>query len=200
MLQTVLSCERLIHKNKLRAIELCETNEKHLSDYDELLTIHDLQLFWDPARIYNPPSESEVKKTQRFLIWSILTLATIFDARSYTIPNQLIVLGYLAGLFTNLFSLGIHGIAHFIIMAIWPIGLLMLLYLCGKSIGAGDIKLFSVMATLVGVSATVKTFVLSVFLAGITIVAISIKEGQLLRRKLHYSYYMTAAFFCLQCI
>jgi Flp pilus assembly protein protease CpaA len=141
-----------------------------------------------------------VKKTQRFLIWSILTLATVFDARSYTIPNQLIVLGYLAGFVTSLTSQGIKGIAHFLLMAIWPIGLLMLLYICGKSMGAGDIKLFSVMATLVGVSATVKTFVLSVILAGITIIAISTYEGRLLRRKLHYSYYMAAAFFCLQCI
>lgn len=151
-------------------------------------------------RFYNPPSESEVKKTQRFLIWSILTLATIFDARSYTIPNQLIVLGYLAGFMTNLMMDGVLGIAHFLLMAILPIGLLMLLYLCGKSLGAGDIKLFSVMATLVGAHATLNVFILSVFLAGITIVVISLYEGQLLRRKLHYSYYMTAAFFCLQCI
>ncbi len=127
-------------------------------------------------------------------------MATVFDARSYTIPNQLIVLGYLAGLITNLTSQGIKGIAHFLIMAIWPIGLLMLLYICGKSMGAGDIKLFSVMATLVGVSATLNTFIFSVILAGITILVISLYEGQLLRRKLHYSYYITTAFFCLQWI
>jgi len=127
-------------------------------------------------------------------------VATVFDARSYTIPNQLIVLGYLAGLITNLTGQGIKGIAHFLLMAIWPIGLLMLLYICGKSMGAGDIKLFSVMATLVGVSATLNTFILSVILAGITILVISLYEGQLFRRKLHYSYYMTAAFFCLQWI
>ena len=129
-----------------------------------------------------------------------MTLATIFDARSYTIPNHLIVLGYLAGFMTNLMMDGVLGIAHFLLMAILPIGLLMLLYLCGKSLGAGDIKLFSVMATLVGAHATLNVFILSVFLAGITIVVISLYEGQLLRRKLHYSYYMTAAFFCLQCI
>ena len=129
-----------------------------------------------------------------------MTLATIFDARSYTIPNQLIVLGYRAGFMTNLMMDGVLGIAHFLLMAILPIGLLMLLYLCGKSLGAGDIKLFSVMATLVGAHATLNVFILSVFLAGITIVVISLYEGQLLRRKLHYSYYMTAAFFCLQCI
>ena len=127
-------------------------------------------------------------------------MATIFDARSYQIPNQLIVLGYLVGILSNLQILGLQGIEYFLIMAIWPIGLLLLLYILGKSIGAGDIKLFSVMATLVGVKATVDTMVLSVFLAGFTIIAISLYERQLLRRKLHYSFYMTAAFFCLQCI
>ena len=127
-------------------------------------------------------------------------MATLFDARSYRIPNQLIVLGYLVGILSNLQILGLQGIEYFLIMAIWPIGLLLLLFILGRSIGAGDIKLFSVMATLVGARATLDTMVLSVFLAGFTIIVISLYERQLLRRKLHYSFYMTAAFFCLQCI
>ncbi len=140
----------------------------------------------------------EVKKTSTFLIWSILTSASLFDARSYRIPNQLIILGYLAGIYVNLLSYGWIGIAYFLMKAMWPIVCLSLLYIFGKQLGAGDIKLFSVMATLVGADITVNTMITSVILAGIAIVIVSIYEGQLIRRKLHYSFYITAAFFLLQ--
>ncbi len=138
---------------------------------------------------------TEVKKTQTILIWSILTLASIFDARTYRIPNQLIVLGYLAGIFMNLQWYETLGILYFVIKAAWPIALLIPLNLMGKQLGAGDIKLFSVMATLVGAKITVDVMILSVFLAGITIIIVSLYEREFLKRKLHYSFYISAAFF-----
>ena len=98
----------------------------------------------------------------------------------------------------NLLSCGWIGIAYFLMKAMWPIACLSLLYILGKQLGAGDIKLFSVMATLVGADITVNTMITSVILAGIAIVIVSIYEGQLIRRKLHYSFYITAAFFLLQ--
>ena len=140
----------------------------------------------------------EVKKTQQFLIWSILTIAVIFDGRSYRIPNQLIILGYLAGIYINIVSYGMVGIVYFIAKAIWPIALLSILYLLGRQLGAGDIKLFSVMATLVGADITVDTMILSVILAALAIAILSLRERQLIKRKLHYSFYMAAAFFLLQ--
>ena len=127
-------------------------------------------------------------------------MASIFDARSYRIPNQLIVLGYLAGIFVNLAMYGPIGMKYFLIKALWPIACLSLLYIFGKQLGAGDIKLFSVMSTLVGVEITVNTMIISVVLAGITIIVLSIIKGQLIKRKLHYSFYITAAFFLLQYI
>lgn len=98
----------------------------------------------------------------------------------------------------NLLSYGWIGIAYFLMKAMWPIVCLSLLYIFGKQLGAGDIKLFSVMATLVGADITVNTMITSVILAGIAIVIVSIYEGQLIRRKLHYSFYIAAAFFLLQ--
>ncbi|WP_176761903.1 prepilin peptidase [Pseudobutyrivibrio sp. YE44] len=139
-----------------------------------------------------------MKKTEAFVIWSILTLATIFDARAYRIPNQLIGLGYVAGLYLNILQFQTIGIVYFIIKAIWPIILLYLLYQW-KGLGAGDIKLFSVMSTLVGMRVTTDVFVLSVMLAGVAVLALVLYEGRLeIKRKLHYSYYIAAAFFLLQ--
>lgn len=144
------------------------------------------------------PTETEVKETSTFLIWSILTVASIFDARSYTIPNQLIILGYLAGICLNLQSYGMIGIAYFILKAGWPYICLSLLYFLGKQIGSGDIKLFSVIASMVGARITIEIMYTSVILAGIAIVVVSLYERQLLKRNLHYSFYITAAFFLLQ--
>ncbi len=134
------------------------------------------------------------------MIWNILTMATLFDAKAYRIPNQLIGLGYVAGLYLNILHFQTIGIVYFIIKGILPIFLLYLLYQW-KGLGAGDIKLFSVMSTYVGIRATVEAFVLSVMLAGVVVLALIIYERRLmLKRKLHFSYYIAAAFFLQQVI
>lgn len=139
----------------------------------------------------------EVKKTSTFLVWSILTSACLFDARNYKIPNELIILGYLPGLIMNLRGFQIMGIVLFIAKAIWPILLLYLLTVV-KGLGSGDVKLFSVMSTMVGASDVVNVFIYSVMLAGVIAITLCIKEGHIVRRNLHYSYYIAAAFFLLQ--
>ncbi|MBR5637379.1 MAG: prepilin peptidase, partial [Pseudobutyrivibrio sp.] len=77
----------------------------------------------------------------------------MFDARDYKIPNELIILGYAAGLCLNIQSFQLIGIYLFIIKALGPVLILYLLYQI-KGLGAGDIKMFSVMSTLVGFELT----------------------------------------------
>lgn len=141
--------------------------------------------------------EMEVRKISTFLIWSILTTGCLFDARDYKIPNELIILGYIGGLLLNLHSYKIMGVAIFITKAIWPILLLFLLTVV-KGLGAGDVKLFSVMSTMVGAADLVTTFIYSVMIAGVIAIGLCIKNGHIVKRKLHYSYYIAAAFFLLQ--
>ena len=141
--------------------------------------------------------EMEVRKISTFLIWSILTTGCLFDARDYKIPNELIILGYIGGLLLNLHSYQIMGVAIFITKAIWPILLLSLLTVV-KGLGAGDVKLFSVMSTMVGAADLVTTFIYSLMIAGVIAIGLCIKNGHIVKRKLHYSYYIAAAFFLLQ--
>lgn len=141
--------------------------------------------------------EMEVRKISTFLIWSILTTGCLFDARDYKIPNELIILGYIGGLLLNLHSYQIMGVAIFITKAIWPILLLSLLTVV-KGLGAGDVKLFSVMSTMVGAADLVTTFIYSVMIAGVIAIGLCVKNGHIVKRKLHYSYYIAAAFFLLQ--
>lgn len=141
--------------------------------------------------------EMEVRKISTFLIWSILTTGCLFDARDYKIPNELIILGYIGGLLLNIHSYQIMGVAIFITKAIWPILLLSLLTVV-QGLGAGDVKLFSVMSTMVGAADLVTTFIYSVMIAGVIAIGLCIKNGHIVKRKLHYSYYIAAAFFLLQ--
>ena len=90
------------------------------------------------------------------------------------------------------------GIKFFVIEATWPIVVLSLLYLFGKKIGAGDVKLYSVMATLVGAKMTVDIMITSVMLAGVAILVVSLYERQIMRRNLHFSFYITAGFLLQQ--
>ena len=132
------------------------------------------------------------------MIWSILLVASIFDARYYKIPNQLIALGFLSGIVINLIEFQAVGIVYFIIKASWPFVLLLLLRLCRKTIGMGDVKLFSVLSTMLDTGSMVFLMTSSVVLAGIIIVLRCIYERQFVKRQLHYSFYITAAFFLLQ--
>lgn len=95
----------------------------------------------------------------------------------------------------NIEAYQLIGIVIFLGKAIAPVLLLFLLYVC-KGMGSGDIKLFSVMCTLVGMKITVDVFVISVMLAGVAVLALFLYEGGInLKRKLHYSYYIAAGFF-----
>ena len=124
-------------------------------------------------------------------------MASMFDAKSYKIPNELIILGYTAGFYLNIQSFQLIVIILFIIKAALPILLLHLLFLA-KGLGAGDIKLLSAMCTLVGINVTVDVMITSVMLAGIAVLFLYINEkGINLKRRLHYSFYITAAFFLL---
>ncbi len=127
------------------------------------------------------------------MIWSLITTAMLFDAKSYKIPNQLIALGYLAGLFMDLEEYHLAGSIIFFINALWPILLLYMLFIVG-GLGAGDIKLFSVMSALVGANITGRVMIISVFIAGVAAIAICIKERKIVKRRLHYSFYITAGF------
>ena len=102
------------------------------------------------------------------------------------------------GLHMNLTKYGAVGIMHFLAGAALPMAITYLLYVIG-GLGAGDIKLFSVIGTVVGTVADV-TFLMcaSIVLAAIAIVARSFIKKRFERTKLHFTYYITAAWFLNQ--
>lgn len=132
----------------------------------------------------------EVTETETFIAFSFLTVAASCDARDYRVPNKLIGLGYLAGLYINIADCGLAGIPVFLAKAAWPILLLYILYVLG-GLGAGDIKLFSVISAVVGGRICWKLMLVSVMLAGVPALLILVSDKVRGGKKLHFTYYMT---------
>lgn len=77
----------------------------------------------------------------------LLSMAVWMDIRTCRISNRLIVSGLLLGLFIQMEEYGIKGVGIFIINVSIPVVLLYLLFLM-RALGAGDIKLFSVISSI----------------------------------------------------
>ena len=75
----------------------------------------------------------------------ILTVAAACDFFTKRIPNLLIIIGYVTAFATMLILYGLEEYYIYIIRAFWPIPALFIFYFL-KALGAGDIKLFSVIS------------------------------------------------------
>ena len=73
----------------------------------------------------------------------LLGAAVVMDIRSAKISNRLILGGLLTGFFIQIIEFGLKGICVFLINVSIPVILFYLLFLM-RALGAGDIKLFSV--------------------------------------------------------
>ena len=76
------------------------------------------------------------------ILFVFLAIAVIQDFKSLRVSNRLILTGMAAGIFYRLLTKGLENILLMIPNIIFPIAVLYLLYLAG-ALGAGDIKLFS---------------------------------------------------------
>lgn len=113
--------------------------------------------------------------------------AVYVDVKTDRVPNQYILLGYLTGIYWNFQNYGIKGIITFLVNALWPIVLLYILF-CIRAVGAGDIKLISVMSTYLVPSTTIHVVVASVFVgAFLSILKILSRRRQRSERVFVYS-------------
>ena len=80
---------------------------------------------------------------------TFLVMAVVTDFKEMRISNRLIVSGLFWGLALRVMAEGYAGIAHFLMNISIPVILLFLLFLM-RALGAGDIKLFSVVGGICG--------------------------------------------------
>ncbi len=90
----------------------------------------------------------------KMFIITLLSLSVGFDFRDRKVPNEVILAGYLVGGIYRIIAAGSGlGIILFLRDAMVPVVLLYLLFII-RALGAGDIKLLSVIAGIIGIEDT----------------------------------------------
>lgn len=119
----------------------------------------------------------------------VLVLAVLNDLKSYKIPNQLVLVGLVNGLFVSVYEHGGTGVIQWIFGIFVPILLLAPLFL-SKTLGAGDIKLFSVIGSFYGTAFVLKSILAALFVAAVMSVVQLIRHKQVFYRFNYFKEYI----------
>src|SRR6267142_4901700 len=109
---------------------------------------------------------------------ALVTAAAWSDFRTSRIPNWITVPGAALGFVLQAWYGGIHGAMVSLAGAGLGLGIFIALYIAG-GMGAGDVKLFGAVGSLVGPQAVILVFVLSGLLGGIAAVVLSVFHKRL---------------------
>lgn len=124
---------------------------------------------------------SEINSVTWYFLLGMLIFAVCFDWKYYQIPNWLICTGYGIGFF---YQSVFHGIAGSILWfqgMLFPIVSLFIFFYC-KMIGAGDIKLFSVVGGVSGIYSVIDVMTVSLFFGGLLSVIFIVRYKNLKNR------------------
>ena len=108
---------------------------------------------------------------------TFLAAATVADLKWQRVPNQLILLGYLVGLMARVSGEGLHGASEGVLAGLLTIAAFYIFYMIG-AVGAGDVKLLSVIGLTEGIAFAGQTALYSLFAAGLAAVIFMIKKRQ----------------------
>lgn len=134
---------------------------------------------------------------QHCLVLTVATGAVWMDLRTGRIANGWIVISWIAGLLTQIFRCGAAGVGTFLSGALLPVlGLYLLFYF--HMLGAGDIKLLSVIGGFLGAREVLKCIILSFIFGAILSIGIILVCGNLLQRLTRFFYYFQNYFITRQ--
>lgn len=114
------------------------------------------------------------------------------DIRTTKISNRLIGLGLFSGYIRNLADYGWDGSIYFLIQISLPVLIFYLLFLM-HALGAGDIKLFSVIGSCIGLTGLTKVIIYSFLSGAVLSCFILIRNKNLYSRFSYFSVYVRTA-------
>ncbi len=125
-------------------------------------------------------------------VLGILLLAAAFcDLKKRKVPNVLVLIGWLFSLIFHFLQCGLEGAFKSVMTVLVILATGFLLFLI-RAVGAGDIKLCSVIGGIQGMAVCVHILAVSVFLAGIWSFA-KLTKKRLLAKRFRYAWsYFTA--------
>lgn len=142
-----------------------------------------------PDDIVATPNRRGGEKIAGVAVTILLMASSVSDLKDYRIPNYLILSGWLSGLAFRLYQGGIPAMGDGIFCITVSILSLMPLYFL-RGIGAGDVKLLSVISGFYGLMFWLKTGIIFLFLAGAASVVRIIRKKIFWKRIHFFIYYV----------
>jgi len=124
----------------------------------------------------------------------LLFLAARADVRTGKVSNRLIVQGLFLGFIRNLGECGWNGSFHFLLQVSVPVFMFYLFYLM-HALGAGDIKLFSVVSSCIGLRGLVNVIVYSFLVGAVFSIVLLARNKNLYSRLAYFSNYVRTALY-----
>ncbi|HQR34105.1 MAG TPA: prepilin peptidase [Blastocatellia bacterium] len=112
------------------------------------------------------------------LLVPITALITYYDVRFRRIPNAFVLATLVSGLIINVNDSGWGGAITSLKGAALAFGLMLFLHIF-SAMGAGDVKLFGAIGSVIGVSSVFQTFLVVLVTGGVLALIVSISNGKL---------------------
>ena len=116
------------------------------------------------------------------------------DLQTNKISNRLIMSGLFLGCIRNLAGYGWMGSIYFLIRISFPVLVFYLLFLM-HALGAGDIKLFSVICSCIGLRNLTRVVLFSFLAGAVCSILVLIRNKNLFYRMVYFSDYVRTALF-----
>jgi len=110
------------------------------------------------------------------LLLPLTAIITYFDVRYRRIPNVFVLATLVSGLLINFVAGGLGGLRASALGCLLAFGLMLVLHVLG-AMGAGDVKLFAAVGSVVGMHLVVSTFLVVLLTGGVLAVYTILRNG-----------------------
>ena len=120
----------------------------------------------------------------------ILAVAAWQDYREYKVKNCIILTGWILGLLFGIYYRGLTGMICFLCNSVISVFILLFLFRF-KMMGAGDIKLLSVVSGFMGFSFFIRVLIVSLFIGALVSLVKCFRCGYLINRLSYFRHYIS---------
>lgn len=115
--------------------------------------------------------------------------ASLYDLYQYRVPNAIVCAGLSLSLYRSIWQYGMTGVWSFLLRCLFPFVVCFIFYLL-RMLGAGDVKLFSIICSYYSVESCVRVMIVSLLAGALFSVIKMLLQRSFIRRFRYFSAYM----------